>query len=59
MHVSVGVAGNVSVTVPDDPYRVDTGVGLGTEEIGVEVDTSAPGRIVASTGIGHVTVQAR
>ncbi|MGD9990743.1 hypothetical protein [Pseudonocardia sp.] len=51
--------GNISVRVPDVGYRVETGTGVGTRDVGVRVDPSAPRTIVVSSAVGNVSIVGR
>ncbi len=50
-------AGNVTLTVPRQAYRIDADARAGQVRVGVEEDANSPAMITARTRSGNVTIQ--
>ena len=59
VRIHAGAAGNVEIVVPEAEYEVHADTAVGTEDVRVDVASSAPRRIDASTGAGNVSVDTR
>lgn len=51
--------GNVDVRVPDVGYRVEAGTGIGSRDVSVRNDRSAPRTIDVSSAVGNISIAAR